>query len=200
MHAPGFNYFIVMIKKLLTRRAILVVILILIATIGRLVSNSLHLWNFAPIGAIGLFGGMVLKNKKSAILFLLATLLCSDLCLELLTPIKGFYGWSQLFNYGAFCLIALLGTAISRINTRNVVLGSLASSLIFFLFSNLGVWIFAGGIAPYTLDPTGIGNTYLLAIPFFGNTIAGDMFYCTLFFGAWSMVRHWRPALAERIA
>ncbi len=189
-----------MIKKPFTRKAILIVILVLVATIGRLVSNSIHLWNFAPIGAMGLFAGMVLKNKKTAILVLLATLFCSDLCLELFTPIKGFYGWSQLFNYGAFCLIALLGTAIGRISTRNVVLGSLTSSLIFFLVSNFGVWVVAGGVAPYTLNLEGIRNTYLLAIPFFGNTLAGDLFYCSLFFGAWALARHWSPVRKERIA
>jgi hypothetical protein len=171
------------------RRCFLLVLLVIVATAGRLFTNYLHLWNFAPIGAVGLFGGAILKNKKIAVLLLLATLLCSDICLELFTPIKGFYGWSQLLNYAAFICIVMLGTAIRRISLRNIVFASLASSLIFFFLSNFGVWLFSGGIIPYTHDLNGLLSTYVLAIPFFGNTIAGDLCYCSLLFGAYSFYR-----------
>ncbi|HVB03524.1 MAG TPA: DUF6580 family putative transport protein [Chitinophagaceae bacterium] len=164
--------------------------LIILATLGRLFTNYIHLWNFAPIGAIGLFGGFQMKNKRQAYVLLLAVLLSSDLCLALFTPIKGFYGWSQLLNYAAFLLIVYIGTRIHRINTRNVVLASLGASILFFTLSNFGVWLFAGGVAPYTPNPQGLLNTYLLAIPFLGNTIAGDLFFCTLLFGSWALVRH----------
>lgn len=171
-----------------SRKILLMAILVLVATLGRLFTNEIHLWNFAPIGALGLFGGAVLKNKRQAFLLLLVTLICSDLCLQLFTPIKGFYGWSQLLNYAAFVLITWMGTKINKPNTRNVVMASLAASLTFFVLSNFGVWLFAGGLPPYTHDGQGLVNTFSLGIPFFGNTIAGDLFYCGLLFGSWSLV------------
>lgn len=169
---------------------ILVAALLAVATLGRLASNGIHLWNFAPFGAMGLFCGAVVKNKRNAFLLPLAALLLSDICLQLFTSIKGFYGWGQAFNYGAVMVIVIVGMNLHRINVKRVVAGSLAASAIFFIISNFGVWLFGGGTAPYTYDPSGLVNTYTLAVPFFGNTILGDLFYCGVLFGGYSLVQH----------
>jgi hypothetical protein len=57
------------------------------------------------------------------------------------------------------------------------------------VLSNFGVWLVAGGVAPYTRDGAGLLNTYLLGVPFFGNTILGDMVTSGVLFGAYYLIQ-----------
>jgi len=74
----------------------------------------------------------------------------------------------NLFVYFSFILISLVGHLLKKISLKSV----LYSSLIFFIVSNFGVWIIG---YPNTLD--GLIACYAAALPFFGWTIAGDLFY-----------------------
>ena len=60
---------------------------------------------------------------------------------------------------------------LSNILTR--ISGSLLGALMFYLITNFGVWSL--GSYGYTLD--GFILCYTLAIPFFVNTIIGDLFF-----------------------
>lgn len=167
--------------------------LIIAAALSRLLP---HPYNFSPVAAMALFGGCTLKNRKLALLLPLGALFLSDVCMQLLTdtPLSwntwGFYGWSQLVNYGAFLLVVLLGMQIRRIRILNVIAGSLLASLLFFVLSNLAVWLFAGGVAPYTYNMEGLVTTFVLGIPFFGNTVAGDLFFCGILFGGYYALKY----------
>lgn len=161
--------------------------LILAAALSRLVP---HPYNVSPIAAMALFGGSVLSNRKAAIGVPLAALLLSDLCFQWFTQTPGFYGWGQVLDYAAFAAIAMLGMTM-RSRKAGWVLGySLLASVLFFAVSNFGTWLFAAGVAPYTHDVQGLVNTYVLAVPFFGNTVAGDLFYNGLLFGAFGLIRY----------
>lgn len=161
--------------------------LILAAALSRLVP---HPYNMSPIAAMALFGGAVLTNRRAAIGVPLAALLVSDLCFQWFTQTPGFYGWGQVVDYSAFAAIALLGMTMPSRKASWVLGYSLISSILFFAVSNLGTWMFAGGVAPYTHNTQGLVNTYVLAIPFFGNTVAGDLLYNGLLFGAFGLIRH----------
>lgn len=162
--------------------------LILAAAFSRLLP---HPYNFSPIAAMALLGGAAFTHKKWSFILPLGALFISDLCFQLFTGIDGFYGWSQLINYAAFGLIVLLGMAIlKKINVKNVAVASLCASALFFIISNFGVWLVAGGVAPYTYDSAGLLNTFILGIPFFGNTIIGDLFYSGVLFGAYSLIQY----------
>ena len=60
-----------------------------------------------------------------------------------------------------------------------VHLGSnaLLSATIFFVITNFAVWM-SGTMYPLTID--GLLLCYTMAIPFFGNTLAGTLFYVSL--------------------
>src|SRR6185437_10257521 len=116
-----------------------------------------HPPNFSPIDAMALFSGAYLARRWVAFAAPLAALLLSDLVL-------GFYP-GMLFQYAAVILIALLGmAALSRVTVPRLVVTALASSVLFFLVSNFGVWM-AGDMYPHT--PAGLGTSYLAGIPFF---------------------------------
>ena len=135
-------------------------LLILVATISRLIP---HPPNFTPITAIALFSITKLDNKFLATLIPLLCLYLSDIFLGFFTI--------NIFVYLSFTLISLLGYYIKKINLFSVLL----SSLLFFIISNFGVWILG---YPKTFE--GFFLCYFKAIPFFGYTILGDLFYCYL--------------------
>ncbi len=151
-------------------------VFILIAAILRLVP---HLPNFAPIGAMALFGGAYL-GKRYAIALPLAAMFLSDIFL-------GFDSLeSRVTVYGSFVLIGLIGLWLrDRKSFQNIVLASIAASVLFFTITNFGVW--AAGVF-YPRNIAGLTACFAAAIPFFRNTLLGDFFYSGVFFGGYALV------------
>ena len=146
--------------------------LILAAALSRLLP---HPPNVAPIAAMALAGGVYLDKHWGVALPLIAMLL-SD-------AIIGFHGLMP-YVYGSFALIAMIGILLkSRASVPTVVAGSLASSVLFFIVTNFGVWAADGG-AFYPQSIAGLTECYVAAIPFFRNTLFGDLAYTALLFGA----------------
>jgi hypothetical protein len=144
-----------------------------------------HPPNFSPIDAMALFSGAYVGRRLLAFAAPLAALLLSDLVL-------GFYP-CMLFQYAAVILIVLLSMlALSRVTVLRLAAAAIASSVLFFAISNFGVWA-VSGMYPHT--PAGLGACYFAAIPFFQNTIAGDLFYAALLFGGFALAEHFVPRL-----
>lgn len=138
-----------------------------------------HPPNFAPITAMALFGGAYI-NKKYALVVPLIAMIISDF----------FLGFHQVipFVYGSFLLTGIIGLWLKEHkNLKNVILAILSSSLLFFLITNFGVWLIWDF---YPKDLSGLIQSYTLAIPFFRNTMLGDLFYTGLFFGSYELIMH----------
>jgi len=149
-----------------------------------------HPPNFTPIGAMALFSGAYLGRKALAFAAPLGALLLSDLVL-------GFYH-GQATVYFSVALIVMLGmVALSRVSPLRVAGAAVLSSVLFFLITNLGMWLFSG-FYPRTM--LGLEACYVAAIPFFQNTIAGDLFYATLLFGGFRVVELMVPRLSAQPA
>ncbi|MCI0450516.1 MAG: hypothetical protein L0Y79_12175 [Chlorobi bacterium] len=167
---------------------IIAVILILFAVFSRLIP---HPMNFAPITAIALFSGAYL-NKKYAFIIPLIALVISDTFI-------GFYSYIY-WVYGTFLLIALIGLWLkSRVENSNgfkkagYIFGTaFVSSVIFFLVTNFGVW--TSGMF-YEMNFSGLIQSYTMAIPFFRNSLAGDLFYVTAMFGIYEIVKKYTEAI-----
>lgn len=153
-----------------------------------------HAPNFTAIGAMAIFGGSVIKDKKLAFLLPLGALLLSDVCLQLFTSTKGFYGTTQFFVYAAFLIITALATLMQKRSVANIALAAIWSGAIFFVLSNLGVWA-SSNFYPKSL--AGLGACYAAAIPFykndfFGNfilnSVMGNVFYSALLFSAYTVM------------
>ena len=90
------------------------------------------------------------------------------------------------FVYISFLLAGAIGIWLKKRRTiANVVSATLISSFLFFLVTNFGVWAM-GSLYPRTFQ--GLIDAYFYAIPFFRNTIIGDFFYVTLFFGSYELL------------
>ena len=139
----------------------IVLLIIIFGVICRLIP---HPPNFSPVTAIALFGGLNFSDKRIAFSIPLIILFLSDLILGISVI--------NLFVYTGFSIIVFLGTKIKSIKFGNIIL----SSFIFFLISNFGVWIIG-----YPKNIEGLILCYTMAIPFFGYSIAGDLFFGYLF-------------------
>lgn len=168
---------------------------ILIAAISRLIP---HPYNFAPMGAMSLFGAAYFADKKYAFLLPLIAFFISDLLVNNLLYSQ-FYGGFTLFTpgfwwmYAAIAFIVLAGIFImKKVNMKSVVIGSLSASVIFFLITNFGAWL-ASPAYPQTFS--GLMMSFTAGIPFFHLTVLGDLFYCGIMFGAFEYIQQRTPAL-----
>ena len=155
---------------------------ILIAAALRLVP---HPPNFTPIGALALFSGAYLGRGALAFLAPFAALLLSDLIL-------GFYP-ELLFVYVSVAAVVLIGWTVSKRKTvLRIGTAAIASSVIFYLLTNFGVWLV---MDYYPKTAAGLMASYVAAIPFFQNSVAGDLFYTALLFGGFALAQRLVPQL-----
>lgn len=126
-----------------------------------------HPPNFAPIAAIGLFAGVYLP-RRYAIILPLAAMVISDLFL-------GFHGLI-FWTWGSFIAIGLYSALVLRKNhsLSMIIASSVGASIFFYLVTNFGVWV-EGTLYPPTI--AGLTSSYVNALPFLRNTLAGDAFY-----------------------
>jgi len=158
-----------------------------------------HPPNFAPISAMALFAGAHFDRRLFAFAVPLAAMLLSDAVFELL------FGWGFHANlpavYASFAAIVALGFVLRGRTRPTVVVGaSLTASTLFFAVTNVSVFL----TSPlYPKTATGLGACFVAALPLFGNTVAGDLFYTGVLFGSFALAARRFPLLrpaALRIA
>ena len=154
--------------------------LVILAVLSRLLP---HPMNFAPIGALGLFSGAYVMDKRAWLIPVIA-LLISDFFMGFYNPVI------MLSVYVSFAISAVLGRyALSQKRTALRIGGSaVASATILFVLSNFTLWT-TGLYYPLTLE--GLTMCFVRAIPFYGNTLAGDLFYSAVLFGTYEGVKYW---------
>lgn len=175
-------------------RAFVVLGAVVLASLTRVLP---HPPNFAPMTAIALFAAATLKDRKLGLLTPLFALLVSDLCIEAMHRFGLMNTWGlyhgMWLTYAITLLIAVMGLALrGRRNVPMIAGMTLAGSVIFFVVSDFGVWA-GGGLYPLTW--AGLRECYIRAIPYFGNSVAGDAIYSTVLFGGFALAERAIPVL-----
>lgn len=143
--------------------------------------------NFAPIAAMAMFGGAYFADKRLALLLPVAVMLLTDMVL-------GFHSLMWVV-YLSFAAMVGIGVLVGRqISFLNVTAGALSGSILFFVTTNLAVWATGAGIY-YPLTGEGLLLCFTAALPFFHNTIAGDLLFTGVFFGGFELATRFIPAL-----
>lgn len=182
-------------KKNLHLRFGVISLMVLLAAFSRLLP---HPPNFAPIGAMALFGAAYFSQRYLSFLIPIVSMWLSDLVLNNVVYSQYFshFVWFYqgcYWTYGAFILIGLIGfVALKRIKIQNLILASLLASVIFFIVSNFGVWISTN---MYPKNFGGLTACYTAGLPFFKNTLMGDLVYTGVLFGAFEFAQRRIPAL-----
>lgn len=192
----------------MTIRLRVVIIMILLAALSRILP---HPYNFSPLVAMALFGGAKLQHKWMAYLVPLAAYLVSDILLQW-SGLMGIYHFSQpfvlisqAFVYLSMILVTLIGTRLTEGSARRILGFSLGGSAVFWVLSNLGVWVgnyFAAGTLTYEPGLT-LAMTYIRALPFYNTmstqlflgTFLGDLCYSSILFGIFALAQKQIPAL-----
>jgi hypothetical protein len=150
-----------------------------------------HPPNFTPIGAMALFSGAYLGRRGAvALVAPLGALFLSDLVL-------GFYRGMPTVYFSVALIVIIGWMALRRVSPIRVGGASIASSVLFFVLTNFGMWL-SSGFYPRTL--AGLEACYIAAIPFFQNTVAGDLFYAAVLFGGFALLERTVPALRSQPA
>ena len=168
-------------------RAMLIAGMIVFAAIMRVVP---HPWNLTPVGAMALFSGAAVRNRVMAFVFPLLAMLAGDFFVgfHILMPVV----------YVSFVISTAIGFWLRE--RRSVVrLGGavLLGAMQFFLITNLGVWAFLNS---YPKTFAGLMACYAAGVPFFWNTLAGDVCYSALLFGGLFLAERTYPALRPDVS
>jgi len=163
-------------------RAILAAVMIILAAVVRILP---HPWNFTPIGAMALISGAMFRDRRVAFVFPLVALFAGDL----------FVGLHRLMPvvYASFLLSVFIGTWLTNRHGILRIGGAVfLGALQFFLITNFAAWQLFG---TYPHTPAGLVACYIAGLPLFGNTLAGDAIYASLFFGIFALAEHLFPTL-----
>ena len=138
-----------------------------------------HPPNMTAIGAIALFSGTFFFDRRLAFILPTIILLLSDLLL----------GFQPILSvYVSFLIIVSLGFILSKKHTTiSIINMSLLASLIFFIITNFSVFV-SSALYPKTV--IGLIECYTLAIPFFLNTLIGNVVYSLIMFYGFKFVQN----------
>jgi len=144
-----------------------------------------HPHNVTPIAAMALFAGAYLPSKRLALIVPLVAMLLSDLLLGLHS--------SMLYVYAGIALTVVIGFGLrQRPRVVPAVAASLMASSLFFLLTNFGAWA-TSGIYAQTVE--GLSMAYTAGIPFFRNSLLGDLFFTAILFGGFQVLERISPTL-----
>ena len=131
-----------------------------------------HAPNFTPIIAISIYAGLKFNNKYLALFVPLVSMVISDLFIGLHSSMLAVY----------FCIVlnVFMGMYfISKLTFMKYIYLTFLGSCIFFIVTNFSVWMMSG-MYPSTLE--GLMSCYILAIPFFANTISSSLFFGSIIY------------------
>ena len=140
-----------------------------------------HPPNFTPIISIAILGGILFHSFTLTLIVFLSSMFISDL-------IIGLYP-GMIFTYIALILIGTIYYFIfNKITYKNLIFHSLFGSFIFYLITNFFVWT-NSDLYEKTVD--GLIKCYLLAIPFFSNTLLSTIFFSFLTFACVDRIKNY---------
>ncbi|PYK36077.1 MAG: hypothetical protein DME54_02415 [Verrucomicrobia bacterium] len=173
-------------KRLITLSAI-----VGLAALSRLLP---HPPNVTPIAAIALFAGAHFCNRKAAFLLPIAAMFLSDLVIGFAV-----YGGALLKSQPVVYFCMLMAGVIGRLIRNNgsalkIASATLGNAVMFYLVTNFAVWAW-GALYPRTWS--GLIACYTAAIPFFRNSLIGDITFVAVLFGGFAVLQRFFVSLRE---
>ncbi len=164
-------------EKTKKKKTLYLTMLIMILVFSRLIP---HPPNFTPIISVAILCGIIFETLLISVIVLIGSMFISDLIIGLHSGIMHIYICLIFISY-------LFFKFSKKINYKNLIFYSFLGSIIFFLYSNFIVWISSG---LYSKDLKGILECYILAIPFFSNTLFSTIFYSYITFIAINFIKN----------
>lgn len=173
-------------------------LMILAVALTRLIP---HPPNFSPVEAMALFGGAYFTKRYWAVVLPLIALFISDLALSLMMGgvyFEYFVSAGFLMVYATIAFLSVIGFGLrGKVTVARVAIFSVVSSILFFLVTNFGVWL---GSTMYPQTATGLIAAYVAGLPFLQNGLLGSLFYSTLLFGTFELLKQRIPLLNQQVS
>jgi hypothetical protein len=151
------------------------VALTILSALGRLLP---HPPNVTPLGASSLFAGARL-NGWMAYLLPILVMAATD-------PLVGGYTRATPVIYFCFLISVWIGRRVRSTDSPLRIGGAcVLASLQFFLLTNLATWMLG---TFYAKSLAGLATCYVAALPFFGYTLLGDLFFTAAIFGLYALL------------
>ncbi len=148
-----------------------------------------HLPNVSPVAAMALFGGAYFADRRIAFIVPFLALFLSDLVLGLHN--------SMIFVYAGFALTVAIGFLLKdRVTLTNTAFATVLASVLFFLLTNLGAWLTSG---LYAKSAEGLMQAYVAGIPFFQNSLLGNLVFVAVIFGGYQLLQKNVTVLREPV-
>ena len=145
---------------------LLPIVIILSLSLTRLIP---HPWNFTPMLAVGIFSGFYFKQFYLSLFIVILSMFIGDLYL-------GFHS-TMFFTYISLAVAVILGLYIKHFKFTEILVTGLTSSICFFLITNFGAWL---TLEMYEKNLAGLFQSYVMAIPFFHNTLISTLLYLAI--------------------
>ncbi len=148
-----------------------------------------HPPNFTPVGSMSLFAGARIPGWLAYLLPLIV--------MAVTDPLVGGYTKATPLIYFSFLISVWIGRQLRQSESPvRIGAAAFACSLQFFLITDFAWWY---GSALYPRTFSGLLESYTAALPFFGRTLAGDLFFTAVLFGLHAWLSR-TVARSERVA
>ena len=151
-------------KELYNIRTSSILILITILAFSRLIP---HPPNFTPLLGMAVFSGVIFDRKILAFVVPLVAMLLSDLVI-------GFHSSMPIIYFAIMLNVGVGFLLVSKFSYLKSILALVSGAFIFFIVTNFVVWL---GSGMYSQDLNGLISCYIMALPFFQNTLLSSLVY-----------------------
>jgi len=136
-----------------------------------------HPWMFTPVvGSLLFFGA---RGSRRQLWIPFALLAASDVVLTKWVYSYPF-SWDHYVTFAWYAAVLWLGTRLgAKTKPAPVVGAALASSVSFFLLTNLAAWAW---LDMYPKNLSGVMMSYAAGLPFFRHALAGDLIFTVAMF------------------
>jgi len=169
-------------------------LLLAIGVVGRWYQMA---WNLTPLAAVTVLGGYYFRQLLPAVLLPIGILTVSNLILP------AYSHWQVQTAVYAMMIVPLAlgraarGTAEGRRQwAKHFALCGLVPATLFFVITNFAVWAFT---PYYQKTLVGLANCYWMALPFYRQMLAGDLFFLTLLAGCLAFAQHFSCSTSRQI-
>lgn len=167
-------------------------VLVAVAVVGRVWQPTWRgetLWNVTPMAGVALAAGSIFSQPLLAATVPVAALAISNLLLP------GYESMAMAaVVFAATAWPVLLGRFVRSGRWMAIIGGALASSLVFFLATNLAYWWL---MADYPHTAAGLLECFVAALPFYRWMPVGDVAWTAVLFGSMQAWAAWTPAAAR---
>jgi len=142
--------------------------------------TSVQSWNLNAVMAIALFAGFYFRNPIVALAAAALPMLLGD------AAIVRYHSLEMVANYLGLLLPVFIGPLLRRrFSATSVGTSTIGASLIFFIVSNTAFW---WANKPHTSAELLLA--YSAGVPFFRGTLAGNIVFSAMLFGAYAIALH----------